>query len=37
MVNLCITGLSIALINQFEWDIGTTSKTVLTALSVSLL
>uniref|UniRef100_A0A1X7TPZ6 Right handed beta helix domain-containing protein n=1 Tax=Amphimedon queenslandica TaxID=400682 RepID=A0A1X7TPZ6_AMPQE len=36
MVNLCITALSIALINQFGWNIGTTSITVITALSVSL-
>ena len=34
MANLCITGLSTALINQFGWNIGTT--TVITALSVSL-
>ena len=36
MVNLCITGLLIALINQFGWNFGTTSITVITALSVSL-
>ena len=36
MVNLGITGLSIALMNQFESSFGTTSITVITALSVSL-
>ena len=36
MVNLGITGLSIALMNQFELSFGTTSITVITALSVSL-
>uniref|UniRef100_A0A1X7TPA7 Uncharacterized protein n=1 Tax=Amphimedon queenslandica TaxID=400682 RepID=A0A1X7TPA7_AMPQE len=36
MVNLGITGLSIVLINQSGWNFGTTSITVITALSVSL-
>ena len=31
MVNLCITALSIALMNQFESSFGATSKTVITA------
>ena len=36
MTNLCITALSIAFMNQFQSSFGTTSKTVMTALSVSL-